>query len=340
MAAHNNGQRSARVAVLGDGGWGTALALLLHGNGHRVTVWGPFEDNVADVRARGENRLFLPGVPLPAAIRWTTDRREAARDAEVAVLAVPTRFFRNVARSFAGLLPTGCRLLSVAKGLDAGTRERMTQVAEQSLGSGPAAALSGPSHAEEVGRGIPTAVVLACRDHAVAVELQRLFANPRFRVYTSEDVAGVELGGALKNVIAIAVGVSDGLGFGDNTRAALITRGLAEITRLGCALGAGRATFAGLSGLGDLVVTCTSRHSRNRGVGERIGRGERVEDILAGMKQVAEGAWNCAIARDLARERRVSVPITDEVYAIVREGKPPREAVAALMTREMRPEDS
>jgi glycerol-3-phosphate dehydrogenase (NAD(P)+) len=305
-----------------------------------VTVWGPFEENLADIRARAENRAFLPGVALPPDIRWTGDRREAVRDADLVVLAVPTKYFRATAAAFAGMLRPDARLLSVAKGLDRDTHRRMTEVAAEVLGHGPAAALSGPSHAEEVARRIPTAVAVACADRALSLDVQRAFASPFLRIYTSDDVAGVELGGALKNVIAIAVGVSDGLGFGDNTRAALITRGLAEITRLGCGLGAERATFFGLSGVGDLIVTCTSRLSRNRGFGERIGRGERVEDVLAGMKQAVEGAWNCASARQLACEKRVSVPITDEVYAIVHEGKPPRDAVASLMAREMRPEES
>lgn len=327
-----------RVAVIGDGGWGTALAALLAERGCRVSVWGCFPDNIARIRAEGENRLFLPGVKLPPGIEWTADRERAVAGAGLAVLAVPTKHFSEVCRSFAGLLPGDCRLVSVAKGLERGTHRRMTEVAADILGR-PAAALSGPSHAEEVARRIPTAVVVAARDQAFAARLQSLFSGDSFRVYTSDDTVGVELGGALKNVVAVAVGISDGLGFGDNTRAALITRGLAEITRLGCALGAQRATFAGLSGAGDLIVTCTSRLSRNRGVGERIGRGETPDAIMADMKQAVEGVWNCLSASELARSHGVAVPITDEVCAVVHEGKRPRDAVAALMSRDVRPED-
>jgi len=331
---------SQRVAVIGDGGWGTALAVVLARNGHQVTVWGPFDENISAIIADGENKAFLPGVALPAAIGWTTDRAEAVAGAAHVVLAVPSKYYGDVCRSFAGILPAQCRLVSVAKGFERETHCRMSELAERELGHGPVAALSGPSHAEEVARRIPTAVVVASRDADHAFALQKVFANDRFRVYTSEDVTGVEFGGALKNVVAIAVGMSDGLGFGDNTRAALITRGLAEITRLGCARGAARATFAGLSGTGDLIVTCTSRLSRNRGVGERIGKGESVESILGDMRQAVEGVWNCAGARDLARESGIDVPITEEVYAIVHEGKPPRDAVASLMSREVRPEDA
>lgn len=327
-----------QVCVIGNGGWGTALAMVLHANGHAVTVWGAFADEVQRVRERGENEPYLPGVRVPPGVAWTHDRAEAAAGAELAVLASPTRYYRSVAESFRGLLPADCRVVSVAKGLDSGTYRTMTDVAKEVLGTRRVAALSGPSHAEEVARGVPTAVVAAAADPAVAKDVQAAFGSPRFRVYTSDDELGVQLGGALKNVIALAVGVSDGLGFGDNTRAALITRGLAEITRLGVSDGARPETFAGLSGMGDLIVTCTSRHSRNRAVGERLGRGESLEAILSGMKQVAEGVWNCAAARALARQQGVSVPITDQVYAVLNEGLRPADAVEALMSREARPE--
>jgi len=331
-------QVNERVAIIGDGAWGTALAVVLLGNGYRVTVWGPFADHIETIRSRRENKLFLPKVRLPAEISWTADRKALVDAADLVVLAVPTKFFRSVVESFSGLLPDSCRVLSVAKGLDQTTHKLMSQVAEEILGHAAVAALSGPSHAEEVARKIPTAVTVAAQQVRDAREWQNIFANDYFRVYTSTDVAGVQLGGALKNVIAIAVGVSDGIGFGDNTRAALITRGLVEISRLGCALGAKPSTFAGLSGMGDLIVTCTSRLSRNRAVGERIGRGESVDRILAGTKQAAEGVWNCAIARDLAHEAGVQVPITEEVYAIVREGKSPHDAMKSLMTRDVKQE--
>jgi len=327
-----------RIAILGDGGWGTALALVLLENRHKVTVWGPFPDYIEIIRKERENKLFLPGVTLPAEISWTADRKAAVEKANLVVLAIPTKFFRSVAESFSGLLPDSCCLLSVAKGLDQNSHKRMTQIAQDILGHGPVAALSGPSHAEEVARKIPTAVVVACEDQEYANRLQDIFVSRFFRIYTSDDVAGVELGGALKNVIAIAVGVSDGIGFGDNTRAALITRGLTEITRLGCALGARSSTFTGLSGMGDLIVTCTSRLSRNRAVGERLGQGESIGKILDGMKQVAEGVWNCASARTLAHEADVEVPITEEVYAIIHEGKSPYDAVNSLIGREVKSE--
>ena len=328
---------SSRVAVIGDGGWGTALALVLNANGHRVTVWGPFADVIDGIRERRENHAFLPGIALPDTIDWTADRDRAA-EADVAVLAVPSKYFRAVMESFRGRFPDGCRYVSVAKGLDEDSHERMTRVAAHALGIPQVAALSGPSHAEEVARSVPTAVVLAAEDPGLRVTLQALFAGGLFRVYTADDVAGVEFGGALKNVIAIAVGMSDGLGFGDNTRAALITRGLAEMTRLGTALGARPKTFAGLSGMGDLIVTCTSQHSRNRGVGERIGRGEAVADIVGGARQAVEGVWNCAAARALAREHDVAVPVTDQVYAIIHEGKRPEAAVRDLLERDLRQE--
>ena len=327
-----------QISILGDGGWGTALALVLQRNGHEVRVWGPFPDYLAGVRARGENAKFLPGVPLPPEIRWEADRAAAVAGADVVVLAVPSRFYPQVAADFAPLIPRNAHVLSVSKGLHPVSHIRLSEAAEQALGRGPVAALSGPSHAEEVARRVPTAVVIACTDHDRAVHLQEVFNSAEFRVYTSDDVVGVELGGALKNVIAIAAGASDGIGFGDNTKAALLTRGLAEMTRFGTALGAHPQTFAGLSGIGDLMVTCASRHSRNRGVGERLGRGEKMADILASMEQVAEGVWTCRAALDEARRLGISVPIIEQVDAVIHAGKDPRLAVRELMGRDPRVE--
>lgn len=326
------------IAILGDGGWGTALAILLHQNGHDVTVWGPFPEYVETLNREHFNPLYLPEVKIPDSIRFTADRAAAVAGADVAVLAIPTRFFRSALEPFAQFLPESCELVSVSKGLDPGMRCRMTEVAAGIFPGRPVAALSGPSHAEEVARGMPTAVVIASRDARLARKLQRVFMCPRFRIYTSSDVAGIEYGGAFKNVIAIAVGASDALGFGNNTRAALITRGLAEITRLGCKLGARPETFAGLSGMGDLIVTCTSGLSRNHSVGERLGRGESAESIVGGMKQVAEGVSNCGLVRDLAQEAGVSAPIIEEVYSLIRGRKKPLQAVHDLMTRDARPE--
>lgn len=327
-----------KIAIIGDGGWGTAIGLLLAGNGHKVTIWGPFKDYIEKVAASRENMNFLPGVTLPPELLWTADREQAVAGADIIVLAVPTKYYRSVLESFASLIQPHSRIVSLSKGLDQQTHKRMTEVAAEVLNHAVIAALSGPSHAEEVARRIPTAVVIASRNKEHSDELQKVFTSDRFRVYTSDDVKGVEYGGALKNVIAVAVGMSDGIGFGDNTRAALITRGLVEITRLGSALGAKQSTFAGLSGMGDLIVTCTSRHSRNRSVGERLGKGETIEHIMGDMKQVAEGVWNCAIVRELARKLKVEVPITEEVYAIVHKGKKPQSALATLMTRDLKPE--
>ncbi len=327
-----------RIAIIGDGGWGTALALVLHRNQHEVRVWGPFAEYIERVKASGENPKFLPDISLPPEIHWTASRAEAVSEADAVVLAVPSKFYRSVVESFKGSITSNMVIVSVTKGLDKETHQRMTQTAETILSGHHVVALSGPSHAEEVARGVPSAVAAACSDHAVAEYVQALFNAPTFRVYTTDDTIGVELGGALKNVIAIAAGVSDGIGFGDNTKAALMTRGLAEMTRLGVALGAHPSTFSGLSGMGDLIVTCTSQHSRNRRVGEALGRGNTLDDILKQTEQVAEGVWNCANARDLAAEAGVDVPITDEVYAIVHEGKNPKDAVTDLLTREPRPE--
>lgn len=327
-----------RVLVIGDGGWGTALAMVLQRNGHDVCVWGPFAEYIDEVRTCGENRKFLAGVALPEALTWTADPAEAAAGADAAVIVVPSAYYRSTLEKFRGVLPHDLPLVSATKGFDRETRHRMTTTAEEVLDRGSVAALSGPSHAEEVARGVPSAVVTACRHHATAALFQNLFNQPAFRVYTSDDTAGVELGGALKNVVAVAAGISDGIGFGDNTKSALITRGLAETMRLGAALGARASTFSGLSGIGDLIVTCTSRHSRNRAVGERLGRGESLADIQAGTEQVAEGVWNCTHARDLAAEQGVEVPITMEVHAVVHDGKDPHAAVEDLLARDPRPE--
>lgn len=327
-----------KATVIGDGGWGTALAMVLQQNGHEVTVWGPFEENIRAVREAGMNSTYLPGVALAGDIHWTTDEQEAAREAEVVVMAVPTQFYRDVAARFKGLIAPSAQVVSVTKGLDRETHRTMTEIACEQLGIASVAALSGPSHAEEVAKGIPTAVVVASPREQDTAVLQTIFNNSRFRVYTADDVTGVQIGGALKNVIAIAVGISDGLGFGDNTRAALITRGLSEISRLGAALDCKPETFAGLSGMGDLIVTCTSRHSRNRGVGERLGRGETLAQITGGMKQVAEGVWNATNAKALAAEHGIDVPITEQVCRILHEGASPLQAVEALMSRDVKPE--
>jgi glycerol-3-phosphate dehydrogenase (NAD(P)+) len=326
-----------KATVIGDGGWGTALAMVLERNGHDVTVWGPFPEYLEEVETAGENKTYLPGVPVPESLKWMADRAEAVKGADLVVLVVPSRFYKPVVESFKPHLSKDMLIVSATKGLDEQTHERMSEVAEHILGC-PVAVLSGPSHAEEVARGVPSAVAIAAADHDIAERIQRFFVNDTFRVYTLDDVVGVELGGALKNVIAVAAGIGDGMGFGDNSKAALMTRGIAEITRLGVALGAKAETFSGLSGIGDLMVTCMSRHSRNRGVGERLGKGETLEEIMASMKMVAEGVWNCQAAKELADELGVPVPITDQVNAVVHEGKDPRQAVMDLMARAPKPE--
>ena len=326
------------ITIIGDGGWGTALGLLLRQNGHHVTIWGPFADYLADVRARLENSRYLPGIAIPPEIIWTADQEAAVHDAQAFVLAVPSKYYADVCRQFQGRIAATTPVISVTKGLCAATHRRMSEIAAEILGHKDIAVLSGPSHAEEVARGLPTAVVAAACEQPQAEFFQRLFTGPRFRVYTSRDPVGVELGGAVKNVIAIAVGVSDGLGFGDNTRAALITRGLAEMTRLAMARGAQPETLAGLSGIGDLIVTCTSRHSRNRGVGERLGRGETIDQIMAGMQMVAEGVWNSRLVRSLAHDCGIEMPITEQVYGFCYEKLNPQQALIKLMTRDSKPE--
>lgn len=329
----NAPERSRRVAILGDGGWGTALSLLLHGAGHEIVVWGAFPDQIAETAASRFNARYLPGVPIPEGIGFTDDIAAALRGAGVVVFAVPSHVMREVCVRAAPHLARADVVVSVAKGIETESLKRMTEVIREVAQPRRLCVLSGPSHAEEVARGIPTAVVAASEDEESARKVQDCFMTERFRVYTSADVAGVELGGALKNVIAIAAGVCDGIGFGDNTKAALITRGLAELSRLGVALGGRRETLAGLSGMGDLIVTCASRWSRNRGVGERLGKGETLQQIVEGMSMVAEGVRTSRAAHRLARGVGVDAPIIDSVHAVLYEGKDPREAVPELMTR-------
>lgn len=327
-----------KISIIGDGGWGTAIGILLNSYGHDVTMWCPFEENRAEIMEKGENVRFLPGIKLPESIKWVTDPAQAAADAEGFVLASPSKFLSDVCRRFVGIIPKDAFVVSLAKGICEETHKRMSETAQEILGLASIAVLSGPSHAEEVARGIPTAVTAASVCEATARKAQELFTGPLFRVYTSGDPLGVELGGAVKNVIAIAVGAADGLGFGDNTRAALITRGLVEVTRFGVAMGARPETFAGLSGVGDLIVTCTSTHSRNHTVGERLGKGEAIKDILDGMKMVAEGVWNAKTIHDLGQEQGVEMPITDQVYSLCYENYSPLEAVRSLMSRDMKSE--
>lgn len=323
-----------KITVIGTGGWGTALAVLLNGNGHHVTLWGRLQEEVEPILVYRENKLLLPGVKISERITVTLDAPAGLRDADWVVLAIPSHGMRAICRQLLPFLPPRAGILHVAKGIENQTAARMSEVIHAELGR-DATVLSGPSHAEEVARGIPTAVVAAGPDAAAA---QKIFMNERFRVYTHDDVTGVELGGALKNVIAIAAGCCDGIGFGDNTKAALCTRGVAEMARLGVALGARRETFFGLSGVGDLIVTAFSRHSRNRGFGERLGRGETADQILASTRAVAEGVKTAQSVRQLAERVGIELPISREVHAILYEGKPPLQAVRDLMTRDAKAE--
>lgn len=329
-----------KIAVLSDGGWGTALALVLHRNRHEVVLWGPFPDYVAEMTACRENVRFLPGIPLPADLALTGDIGAATAGARILVLAAPSQYMRGLLERLSAVdRAADAVYLNVAKGIEVGTLKRMGELVAALLGQVRFAVLSGPSHAEEVARGIPSAVVAAARDQAAAELVQSTFMDDCFRVYTSEDVTGVQLGGALKNVFALAAGVCDGMGFGDNTKAALMTRGIVEMARLGVRLGGQPETFNGLSGIGDLIVTCMSRHSRNRHVGEELGRGRSLDVIQAEMGgQVAEGVKTTQSAHDLARRAEVSTPILDQVYVSLYQGKDPRQAVRDLMTREAKPE--
>ena len=327
-----------KIAVIGDGGWGTANALLLAGYGHDVTVWGAFPDYIEECRRTRRNEKFLKGVTLPDALKLTADREEAVKGAEVVVLAPPSKYFTSVVGSFKGLITPEMLVVSITKGLCEKTNRRMTDLGAEILGTGPLVALAGPTHAEEVARGVPTAIVAACEDPEKAKRVQAVWSGPLFRVYTSADPVGVEIGGAVKNVLAIAVGCSDGMGFGDNTRAALITRGLVEMKRFVLAYGGQPETLSGLAGIGDLIVTCTSRHSRNHSVGERIGQGEKIGDILGSMQMVAEGVWNSKVVHEIAARLGVDMPICELVYKVCYEDFSAKDAVAAIMGRELKSE--
>jgi glycerol-3-phosphate dehydrogenase (NAD(P)+) len=325
-----------KVTVLGAGAWGTALAQLLHLNQHRATLWGHNPECLADLRATRCNNRYLPGIALPKELRLEDDFARSIDGCDCIVVAVPSKAFRQVTQQIAGF--SGI-LVSVTKGIECDTGLTMSGVAQTKAPTARVAALSGPTLALEVARGIPSAIVAASHDLAAAQTVQQLFHRPAFRVYTSADLLGVELGGALKNVIAIGAGMCDGLGFGDNSKAALITRAIVEIRRVGVACGAQAETFAGLSGLGDLTVTCFSRLSRNRGLGERLGRGEKLAEILRSTVSVAEGYPTARSAYRLAHNLGVDTPIIDEVYAMLYEGKDVAQAVRDLTGRDFKAED-
>jgi len=326
-------------AILGAGAWGTALSLVLAQDpNHRVSLWSARPEHADVLQQRRENVRLLPGVPIPPAVRLTTDLGEATAGADLLIAAIPTVYLRATMARIAGQLPSGRPVLSLAKGLENDTFLRPTEILREILTVRRVAVLSGPSHAEEVSRGLPTTVVAASADLELARWIQQVFSTERFRVYTNLDVIGVELAGALKNVIGIAAGISDGLGFGDNAKAALLTRGLVEMARFGVAQGAELQTFWGLAGMGDLITTCMSCHGRNRHVGERLARGEKRQAIVDDMTMVAEGVYTARSVHDKAARMGLSMPITDEVYRVLYEDKDPRAAVNDLMLREPKSE--
>ena len=326
-----------RIAVLGAGSWGTTLSILLSENGHTVTLWSFLEKDTLHIREKRENPSFLPGVFIPPAVAVTGDVKEAVSGAQMIVAAVPSQYLRSVMASLRSLPLRDVSMVNVAKGIEVGTLMTMSEMLHDTLPEldpRHVCTLSGPSHAEEVSRRIPTTVVAASIEIETARLVQSTFMLPYFRVYVSTDLRGVELGGALKNVIAIAAGIIDGANLGDNTKAAVMTRGIAEIARVGVALGARVQTFAGLSGIGDLMVTCMSRHSRNRYIGVEIGKGRKLQEILAGMVMIAEGVETTRSAFALARKVGVEVPIVEQVHKILFEDKDPLQACRDLMTRD------
>lgn len=325
----------AHIAVLGDGAWGTAIALLLARiPGYRVTLFSPRPERCRVLREQRENKAYLPGVSIPAELHLSSDWSEVQRDLALAVSAIPTVYLRTTLQGIGGKPPQGVPVLSLSKGLEIDTFKRPSEIVREIWGSDKVAILSGPSHAEEVSRGLPTTVVAASRDLELARWIQQLLSSERFRVYTNLDAVGVEVAGALKNILGLAAGICDGLAFGDNAKAALLTRGLVEMARLGVMLGGANQTFYGLAGLGDVITTCFSRYGRNRLVGERLGRGEKLKTILAGMSMVAEGVYTARAVYARTEHMGVAMPITREVYRVLYEDKNPQEAVRDLMLRE------
>ena len=329
----------ADIGVVGAGSWGTALALVLEKNGHQVTLWSSRETKAKELRELRENVDKLPGVKLPESIEITADMENAVKDKELVVLGVPSLYIRGTAAKMAPFVKEGQIIVNVSKGIEESTLYTMTEVIADEIPNADVAVLSGPSHAEEVSRDIPTTVVAGAKTRKTAERLQSIFMNEDFRVYTSPDMLGIEIGGALKNVIALAAGITDGLGFGDNTKAALITRGITEMSRLGVAMGGYQETFSGLAGMGDLIVTCASRHSRNRKAGYLIGQGYQMQDAMDEVKMVVEGVHSAKAALKLAEKYYVRMPIIEQVNAVLFDGKPATEAVRELMVRDGKTEN-
>lgn len=324
----------ATISVLGAGSWGTALSLLLYQNGHQVALWSALEDEVKMLREKREHASKLPGVKLPEDMDITADLEKCLKSVDVAVLAVPSPFTRSTAHQMKPYVKDGQIIVNVAKGVEENSLMTLSEIIEQEIPQAEVAVLSGPSHAEEVGRGLPTTCVVSAHKRKTAEYLQGIFMSPVFRVYTTPDILGVELGAALKNVIALAAGTADGLGYGDNTKAALITRGIAEISRLGVKMGAKQETFYGLSGIGDLIVTCASVHSRNRKAGYLMGKGYTMQEAMDEVKMVVEGVYSAKAAKELAEKYQVEMPLVEEVNRVLFEDKKPADAVRDLMLRD------
>ena len=326
--------RSSKVSVIGAGSWGTALAILLEKNGHQVTLWSHREEEAKELAKSREHKSKLPGVEIPEGIEIIGNLESALREKDVIVFAVPSVAVRSTAKKVAPYVKEGQLIVNVAKGIEETTLMTLTDIIEEEIPGAKGCVLSGPSHAEEVSRGLPTTCVVGAKDKETAEFLQNIFMSPVFRVYISPDILGIELGGALKNVIALAAGTADGLGYGDNTKAALITRGITEIARLGIAMGAKADTFYGLSGIGDLIVTCASKHSRNRKAGYLMGQGRNMQQAMDEVNMVVEGVYSAKAGLALSQKYKVEMPIIEQVNKVLFEGKAPADAVRELMVRD------
>ena len=330
----------AKIGMIGAGSWGIALTVLLSNNGHQVQVWSALKDEIDMLQEKREHVDKLPGVALGENISFSTDLQDTIEGKDVLVMAVPSTFVRGTAKQMASFVKEGQIIVNVAKGVEESTLMTLSQIIEEEVPQAEVTVLSGPSHAEEVGRGIPTTIVVGAEKKKTAQYLQNIFMSDVFRVYISPDVLGIELGAALKNVVALAAGIADGLGYGDNTKAALITRGITEIARLGMAMGGKFETFCGLSGIGDLIVTCASMHSRNRRAGILIGQGKTMDEAMAEVKMVVEGVYSAKAALGLAKKYNVSIPIIEQVNAVLFDNKPASEALIDLMTRDKKSESN
>ena len=323
----------AKIGIIGGGSWGVALAVLLHKNGHQVSVWSVLESEIKQLNETREHKM-LPGVILPEEMTFTTDDAEITRDKDILVFSVMSAYTRSTAKRLSGFVKNGQIIVNVAKGIEEDTLMTLSDIIEDEIPQADVAVLSGPSHAEEVSRGIPTTIVVGAKSRQTAEYIQNVFMNEVFRVYISPDILGIELGGSLKNVVALAAGIADGLGYGDNTKAALITRGIAEITRLGIVMGGRAETFSGLTGIGDLIVTCASMHSRNRRAGILIGQGKSAREAMDEVKMVVEGVYSAKAAMQLAEKYQVQLPIIEQVNEVLFHGKSASDAVKELMTRD------